>query len=188
LVGDLHDFPIHGWRSRGYLPHLDFRGTVQHVVFSLADSLPALTDGETSPSMQAIEAELDRGLGECLLRDVRCAKIVQDELFRLDGERYRLLAWCVMPNHVHVVIEQVKDLAGTVRRWKSWTAREINSTLDRSGSIWRREYFDRFARNERHLQTMIHYVEANPVKAGLVAQPVDWVWSSAAAARRGWTP
>lgn len=119
------------------------------------------------------------GLGECLLWDPRCAAIVQDELLRLDGERYRLLAWCVMPNHVHAVLEQLEDLAGTVRRWKSWTARGINSALGRSGQVWRREYFDRFARNEHHLRTMIDYVEANPVAAGLVANAADWNWSSA---------
>jgi REP element-mobilizing transposase RayT len=112
--------------------------------------------------------------------DPACASIVQKELLRLDGERYRLVAWCVMPNHVHVVIEQQLDIAGTVRRWKSWMAREINGLLGRSGPIWRREYFDRFARDEKHLQTMIQYVEANPVAAGLVASAVDWRWSSAA--------
>jgi REP element-mobilizing transposase RayT len=108
-----------------------------------------------------------------------CAAIVQDELLRLDGERYRLLAWCVMPNHVHVVIDQILDLPGTVRRWKSWTAREINSLLKGDGPIWQKEYFDRFARHEKHLYTMMRYVEANPVTAGLVASPEDWAWSSA---------
>jgi putative transposase len=154
------------------------------VVFGLTDALPEPPKtGDAAGRMKAFDAGLDRGLGECLLADARCAAIVQSELLRLDDQRYRLLAWCVMPNHVHVVAEQLRDLAGTVRRWKSWTAREINLSLGRLGPVWRREYFDRFARNERHLQTMIHYVEANPVAAGLVALAEDWIWSSAGFAR-----
>jgi REP element-mobilizing transposase RayT len=169
------------WRSRGYLPHFDVIGAQQHVIFNLAGALDdVLLSGDASERRRAYDTGLDRSLGDCLLSNPVCAGIVQDELLRLDGERYRLLAWCVMPNHVHVVMEPILDLAGTVRRWKSWTAREINLALGREGVLWQREYFDRFARNERHLHTMIQYVEANPVAAGLVASPVDWSWSSAA--------
>lgn len=110
-------FPIHGWRTRGFVPHLDYRGAVQHVIFGLADALPTLTDeDEEDASVQRFDAHMDRGVGECILRDAQCAAIVQEELLRLDGDRYRLLAWCVMPNHVHVVMEQLAGLAGTVRR------------------------------------------------------------------------
>lgn len=174
------DFAGINWRSRGYLPHFDAEGMQQHVIFGLADALDGIViDGEGDDRRRAYDVGLDRGLGECLLSDPACAAIVQDELLRLDGERYRLLAWCVMPNHVHVVIDQTSDLPGTVRRWKSWTAREINRAIDRQGQLWRREYFDRFARNEKHLQTMIHYVENNPVTAGLVGAVEEWAWSSA---------
>ncbi len=169
------------WRSRGYLPHLDAIRHQQHIVFSLSDAVEGVTySGGPADHRRQLEAYLDKGRGECLLERPGLAKIVQDELLRLDIERYRLMAWCVMPNHVHVVIEQIEDIAGTVRRWKSWTAREINRATGRSGPLWRREYFDRVARDEQHLQTMIHYVENNPVAAGLVAYPVDWRWSSAA--------
>ncbi len=169
------------WRSRGYLPHLDALGQQQHIVFSLADAIKGADfSGGPADHRRQLEAYLDKGFGECLLARPELAKIVQDELLRLDVERYRLMAWCIMPNHVHAVIEQVEDIAGTVRRWKSWTSRQINSALGRSGALWRREYFDRVARDENHLQTMIHYVESNPVAAGLVAYPIDWPWSSAA--------
>jgi putative transposase len=169
------------WRSRGYLPHLDAVGQQQHIVFSLSDAVNgALFTGGPADHRRQLEAYLDRGHGECLLTRPDLAKIVQDELLRLDGARYRLMAWYIMPNHVHVVLEQVGDIAGTVRRWKSWTSREINKALGRSGALWRREYFDRVARDEKHLQTMIDYVESNPVAAGLVAYAVDWPWSSAA--------
>ena len=48
--------------------------------------------------------------------------------------------------------------------------------------VWHREYWDRFIRNERHLQQAVEYIHQNPVKAGLVARPQDWRWSSAARA------
>lgn len=169
------------WRSRGYLPHLEAAGRQQHIVFSLSDAIDGASfSGGPADHRRQLESYLDSGHGECLLARPDLAKIVQDELLRLDIERYRLMAWCIMPNHVHVVIEQVEDISGTVRRWKSWTSREINTALGRSGALWRREYFDRVARDEKHLQTMIHYVENNPVAAGLVASAVDWRWSSAA--------
>jgi len=78
-----------------------------------------------------------------------------------------------MPNHVHVVLEQIDDLAGTVRRCKSWTARQINTVTGRTGSLWFREYFDRYARNPEQIERMIHYVENNPVAAGLTSARED---------------
>lgn len=177
------DFASINWRSRGYLPHFDAPGYQQHIVFGLSDAVAEgdLAEGaSTHGRLSRYDAILDAGRGECLLRDPRCAQIVQDELLKHDDVRYRLLAWCVMPNHVHVVIEQQADLAGTVRRWKSWTARRINEALGRTGRLWRREYFDRFARSQGHLAVMIAYVEANPVAAGLAAEENGWPWSSAA--------
>jgi len=176
------DFASINWRSRGYLPHFDAPGTCQHIVFGLADAISDNRTNSPSPPQEAFrayDAALDAGLGACLLQDPRCAEIVQQELLQHDAVRYRLLAWCVMPNHVHVVLEQGADLAGTVRRWKSWTARAINVALNRKGRVWRREYFDRFARNERHLGVMIAYVESNPVAAGLAMDKGEWRWSSA---------
>src|SRR5690606_34432119 len=103
-----------------YLPHLDFKGTIQHVIFGLADALPEFPDeGDPVVRMKRFDAGLDSGLGCRLLEIPACAAIVENELLHHDGERYRLLAWCIMPNHVHAVIEQLADLGGTVRRWKS---------------------------------------------------------------------
>ena len=86
-----------------------------------------------------------------------------------------------MPNHAHVVVQQVQGwpLAHVVHGWKSFTANQINRTLGRSGRAWLREYYDRFMRDNEHLATTVAYVEANPVDAGLVLRPEDWIWSSA---------
>jgi putative transposase len=100
--------PPKGWHSRGYLPHFDSPETVQFVTFRLADSLPAAVAealGHREDNVHRIERELDAGLGACWLGKPEIASLVQDALLHFDGERYRLIAWCLMPNHVHVVID-----------------------------------------------------------------------------------
>jgi putative transposase len=167
-----------GWYSRGYVPHCDGDGLIQHVVFGLADALPP---SARPPSSFHGDRLLDAGYGECLLRNERCAEIVQGALLRDDGERYRLIAWCVMPNHVHVVMQQVEGarLADAIQAIKSAAAHQINRELGRKGRLWRREYFDRFMRDDDHLATTISYVGENPSKAGFVTHPAQWKWSSA---------
>jgi putative transposase len=170
--------PHLGWRSRGYLPHCDGAHLIQHIVFSLADAIPPAA---RLPSAMHADRALDSGYGSCLLRETRCAALVEEALLQADAERYRLLAWCVMPNHVHVVAQQIEGfrLGDVVQAWKSTSAHEINHALDRKGRLWRREYFDRFMRDDDHLSNTIAYVENNPVAAQLVAAPTEWRWSSA---------
>lgn len=170
--------PHLGWRSRGYLPHCDAAHLIQHIVFSLGDAMPKAL--RPASAMHADRA-LDSGLGSCLLREPQCAAAVEDALLRADTERYRLLAWCVMPNHVHVVAQQIEGcpLGDIVQAWKSAAAHEINHRLNRKGRLWRREYFDRFMRDDDHLSNTIADVENNPVAANLAASPAEWPWSSA---------
>ncbi len=186
--------PTHkGWYSRGYLPHFDAGTMIQSVTFRLADSLPtdvllawveALRHAE--PHQQAaqrrrIEQHLDAGYGACHLRDPRIAHVVQQALLHFDGQRYRLIAWVVMPNHLHSVIETREGfpLYDIVRSWKSFTALQANKLLGRQGAFWQADYFDRFIRDEAHLMRVIAYIHENPVKAGLVEWAEEWVWSSA---------
>jgi REP element-mobilizing transposase RayT len=106
---------------------------------------------------------------------------VETSLWHFDAARYRLLAWVVMPNHVHVVIETRAEypLSDVLQSWKSFTAKKANSLLGRTGSFWQPEYFDRAIRDERHLLAAIAYIHGNPVKAGLVRRAEDWPYSSA---------
>jgi REP element-mobilizing transposase RayT len=173
-----------GWHSRGYLPHFDSAETVQFVTFRLGDSLPkAVAEALAAlpDNLAETDHKLDNGLGACWLREPTIAQLVEDAIMHFDGDRYRLLAWCVMPNLVHVVAESAKghSLGAIVRSWKSFTANQANRVLDRSGPFWHRDYFDRFIRDEGHLFRTIDYVENNPVKAGLASIASDWQWSSA---------
>ena len=129
----------------------------------------------------AYEAILDEGEGPRHLADPRAAAIVAEALYWADGARYELLAWCVMPTHVHVLIEQIEGwpLHRVVGGWKSFSARRIGAVLDLPGNFWAKDYFDRAMRDERQTANAQAYIEYNPVKAGLCADPSDWKWSSA---------
>lgn len=190
-----HDTPRQApvWHSRGYLPHVE-NMAIQFITYRLFDSVPdsvvdgwrrelAIVDGtdtnapECQELRRRVERYADAGHGSCFLRDSRIASIVQDNLLHFDGERYRLLAWCIMPNHVHVLIEVFGGwtVSRIVQGWRSFTAHALNSVLGRTGRFWQPEYFDRYIRNERHFHDTVAYIDANPGKAGLV----DWPWRSA---------
>jgi REP element-mobilizing transposase RayT len=107
--------------------------------------------------------------------------MVEDSLLSRDGEQYELMAWVVMPNHVHVVIRQKGGfpLDGVIRRWKSWMAHEIHRIFGTTGRFWQPEAFDHWLRDGVRIEGAIRYVERNPVVAGLCRSPLDWEFSSA---------
>jgi len=183
-----------GWRSRGYLPHFEGGIIPQAITFRLADSLPAekLTqwreelahlpkNREDVEYRQRLEEYLDRGTGCAWLRRVDIAGLVENALFHFDEERYRLHAWVVMPNHVHVLFTPEEDhsLSAILHSWKSFTSQRANRLLERRGDFWQAEYYDRFIRDEPHFQAAVDYIEDNPVKAGIGATREEWPFSSA---------
>ncbi len=188
-------------RERGYLPHWERAGAIYFVTFRLADSLPRhvveqlanerermerqVTNGRRPLSEQEregirkalaarVEKYLDAGIGSCVLRRSELADLVASSLRHFDGARYRLMCWCVMPNHVHVIMQPLNghSLASILHSWKSFTANAANHLLNRSGEFWQREYYDRSIRSERHLEQAIQYVVNNPIKADLQ----NWPW------------
>ncbi len=116
------------------------------------------------------------------MRDDRIAKVVADALRCFDAIRYRLVAWCVMPNHVHVVLERSggNELPEILHSWKSYTAKQINKILGADGQLWETEYYDHLIRDEKDLQAQIEYIVDNPRRAGLK----DWKWVGVARASR----
>ena len=178
-----------GWYSRGYLPHFDRPGTWQFITYRLADSIPAELRHEWQAAMtleddrekfRRMEQMLDRGHGSCPLRKPRTAQMVQDNLWFHDGKAYRLLAWVVMPNHVHVLAEMWKPLGTVLRNWKSYTGSEANKMLGQAGETFcQADYFDRYIRDQENYRKVVQYIESNPVKAGLARAPEQWMWSSA---------
>ncbi len=177
-----------GWHSRGYLPHRDEPGLLQMITYHLQDSLPlallqadAGSEEDDAARREKIEAWLDEGWGGCLLSDPRVAQIVEDSLLHGDGKSYSLLAWVIMPNHAHVLIETYEGypLDRVVGAWKGYTAKQVNALLGRQGSLWRADYHDRYIRDEDHLEQAVLYIHGNPMRAGLVAEAKDWPFGSA---------
>ena len=168
-----------GWHSRGYLPHFDSQEIVQFVTYRLANSLPreALERIRLASRPESLRDELlDRGWGDCWLRQPEIAACTERSFYSFDGERYRLHAWTIMPNHVHVLLTPMPGMAlGTIiSSWKRYTARQSNRLLGRSGAFWQDDYWDRFIRNEQHFEAAVSYIDLNPVKAGLVGEASAW--------------
>jgi len=142
-----------------------------------AHLLPAQQVLRANYSPKKIEEYFDRGCGECLLKDPRIAEATATALRFWHGKKYRLVAWCIMPNHVHVVLHLLpgQKLAEVVKSWKIHSARAANRLLGRSGAVWEREYYDRLLRREGELDRAVQYVLNNPGKAGL--KNWKWVWA-----------
>jgi REP element-mobilizing transposase RayT len=184
-----------GWHSRGYLPHFDAGAELpQFVTFRLADALPAsivstwqdelLNRPENEREAQLhrlIEAFLDGGFGACHLREPLIAELVESAILHFDGTRYTLHAWVVMPNHIHALFtpRSIWSVSKIISSWKSFTAKEANKLIGRTGQFWQEDYFDRYIRIEHHFERVIEYIDLNPVKAGLCSKSNLWPHGSA---------
>lgn len=95
-------------------------------------------------------------------------------------------AYCLMPNHVHVVVVpgRADSLAAMFKEAHRKYTRRVNSREGWCGHLWQ-ERFHSFPMDESHLAAAVRYVELNPVRAGLCELPADWRWSSVHAHRRG---
>lgn len=199
-------------RQGAYLPHWTRDAGWYSVTFRLCDSLPQRVVEswqferknilKTAEQMkrplseleeqrlaclysEKIEGYLDAGDGSCFLRDDRVAELIRDALFHFEGVRYNLAAWCVMPNHVHVVVQPLagkKTTPGTavplselpeiLHSWKSFTAKEANKVLRRTGEFWQAESYDHLIRDHADFRHAVRYVLNNPIKARLR----NWKW------------
>ena len=168
------------------------RGGWEHLLFHNARSIAPRSGTSGHPSQPGaqsfalreqrikLEVYLDRGLGECFLRDPRIAALTEIAMFHHHGRRFRMLAWVIMPNHVHTLIEiGTVPLSKIVQNWKSIVAVEANKLLKRTGSFWQPEYWDHFMRDAEKTPKAIRYVENNPVRANLCRLPEEWPFSSA---------
>lgn len=190
-------------RQGAYLPHWTREGAIYAVTFRLGDSLPrAVLEAwlaerrhilRTAEQMarplseheeqrlrelhsERIEAYLDAGHGDCWLRESAVAAMVADALRYFEGQRYRLHAGCIMPNHVHAIVEPLPGYAlpELMHSWKSFTAKAANRLLGRTGDFWQQEYYDHLIRDEEDYAHAMRYLLENPAVAGLRDWP--WVW------------
>lgn len=105
------------------------------------------------------------------------ALIVKNAFHYFDKISYDLVAYCVMPNHFHLVIDTSdevnysKPLYAIMHSLKSFTGNEANKVLGRKGTFWQEESYDHIIRDAREFKNTIAYTLENPVKAGLAK---DW--------------
>ena len=137
-----HEFDNHeAWHNRGYLPHYEAGDKLQMITYRLGDSLPGSVGGSPAKVEDLQESDLDRrkrieslldnGYGSCVLKNPRIAQMVIENWQFFDGKRYDLIAYVVMPNHVHLLIRTYVgwSLSDVLHSWKSYTSHEMKKIL-----------------------------------------------------------
>ena len=191
-------------RNGAYLPHWTKKGATYAVTFRLVDSMPAevteqwrverekiiqnaASQGRELSSHEQqelerlysdkVESYLNAGHGQCYLRENTITELVANAFKHFDGERYDLIAWVIMPNHVHVIVKPYEgiELSEILHSWKSFTATQANKILGRKEDFWYGEYYDHLIRDEEDFYNQVNYVLSNPSKAGLE----NWPWVGA---------
>ncbi|EMI19962.1 protein containing DUF1568 [Rhodopirellula maiorica SM1] len=207
------------------LPHWYVSGAAHFVTYRLAGSLPVtvvhdlnkrrdqlLAKPPDRPPAEyrchvnrllfvAYEKYLDQLSNMDWLRNPRIASMLRQNFYHHDGNKYHLHAYCVMPNHVHllltpspqevslpldanaeIVVGERADagspLSTIMHSLKSYTANMANRVLHRTGTFWQPESYDHWARNDDELERITNYIRANPATAGLVSRHEDWPWCS----------
>ncbi len=96
-------------------------------------------------------------------------------------------AYVLMPNHVHLLATPARGdaLAWLMHRLAQRHAQRLNRERGRTGAVWEGRFHSSLVLDERHLIRCYRYIETNPVRAGMVAHPRDWPWSSYAANAEG---
>ena len=183
---------------RRNLPHIYIPERTYFVTFRLKDSLPlqkilelkSSAEFNSAPQSKSEKYEKDKkffakydellnksNFGKCYLKNEKVAEIVVSTIQFLNKKDYNLIAYCIMPNHVHLLFtlrERSRSVDKIMQSIKRYSAREINRLVKRSGSLWQAESYDHVVRDEDELLRIIQYVMNNPVKAGLVEDWKDW--------------
>jgi len=104
------------------------------------------------------------------------AQACEEIILRLAQDRHsELFAWCVMPDHAHILILD-HDPVDFIRLMKGNLTKSARK-LKAAEGLWQRSFFDRAIRWEESIMDVARYIWANPVRAGLVTSPVEYAWS-----------
>jgi putative transposase len=156
---------------RRNLPHFQPDGATLFITFRLHGTLP-MASGRDGRAFAAADRELDRTAhGPTWLKQPRVAECVTETIQH--GERvrtlYDLIAFVVMPNHVHLLIDPKAPAPKIMQFVKGASAKRANELLCRTGlRFWQDESFDHWVRSSKELGNIIRYIEFNPVRANLV--------------------
>ncbi|MCX8060949.1 MAG: hypothetical protein N3D16_00040 [Anaerolineales bacterium] len=134
---------------------------------------------------------LEQAKGTQWLADPQIAQIVQKEIHSLHPENYILLSYCIMPNHIHLLLSMESILPPSARKdgtqftalsqalWllKGRTGYLCRKIMGQHGRFWHRESYDHVVRNEREFRRILNYIVNNPVNAGLVSEWQAWPYT-----------
>jgi REP element-mobilizing transposase RayT len=163
----------HALVERGILTQNDLTEKEQReLVYGEQKRLFAATDEflDTNPN------------GPYWLREQAVAEVVTEAMHFYDQKHYDLLSYCIMPNHVHMMITLLPDapvLFKIMQNLKRYTALNANKLLERAGAFWEEESYDHLVRSEEELYRILNYILRNPVKAGFVSEWQDWPFTFA---------
>jgi REP element-mobilizing transposase RayT len=171
---------------RRKLPHIVPANTVFFITYRIAGSLPLSIINkyqidkktkEIPPKyFEIIEDYLDTQ--KAILTKKEIAKIIEESLWYYNDKYYKLIAFCIMPNHVHLLINTnnfpYKNLFSIMKLIKGVSSNKINKRIGKKGQFWQHESYDRMVRDRNELGNIIDYILNNPVKAKLVNNWKEW--------------
>ena len=110
------------------------------------------------------------------LSNFHTAHILAQHILLIEKEqRATSLAWVIMPDHVHWLVQlQDESLSKLVKSIKARSALAINKSLGKRGKLWQEGFYDRAVRNEDDLKSIARYIVANPIRAGLCQNIGDY--------------
>ncbi len=192
-----------------YLPHILPPGETIFITFRLHGSLPQAVVERLIDERRAVDKQLmqvdpaarekaradnhkrqfarfDNCLDTCetghhWLQEPAVARLVADAIKQPNGRNFTLHAYCIMSNHVHLLLTietETKAFATVMQSLKGFTARKANELLNRTGqSFWQPVSYDHVVRSNQEFDRIVAYILNNPVKAGLIENWADWPYS-----------
>jgi len=158
---------------RNNLHHYTEIESYQFITFRTQESidpylrkLSKTVDINVSEKQMKIDAYCDQSNKGCYLNG-KVANLTMSYLKSLEPEYYLLTAVSIMPNHIHLLIQQKQELPIVMQKIKGATSHQINNLLARKGHFWEKSYFDKTIRDEKHFNVVYQYIKNNAYKANL---------------------
>ena len=109
-----------------------------------------------------------------MLANCEVAQSIVDMMKEGHGDKYNLHTYCIMPNHIHIIVEPLNfhELSKIMIFWRGYSGHKINKLLGRTGPVWARDYFNHIIRSQESYANQVMYVKNNPIAAGLQ----NWPW------------
>jgi len=172
---------------RNHLPHLTPPGGCFFSTFCTRESIPIhkaignKNKGITDSFKKNNQAQLKNNSLADLSSPV-IGSILKGIFTKYDNIFYELLYYCIMPNHVHLVIDtgfktDPEPLHKIMKQIKGSSSRAINLILNQTGPFWQKDSYDHLIRNDKELGYIGDYIIENPVKAGIVSKWQDWPYT-----------